>query len=72
MPQYTDNMLALPRVMDRTGLSRSTIYAMIRDHRFPAPIKVGTRAIRWRTSTIEQWIAQREACTPVTSAQTQR
>jgi prophage regulatory protein len=46
--------LRLPAVMRLTGLSRSTIYAMIARHEFPAPVKLGARAVAWRRSDIER------------------
>lgn len=42
-----------------TGLSRSTIYRLIQEGKFPAPIKIGERASGWKQSTIEAWIDNR-------------
>ena len=42
-----------------TSLSRSTIYAAMDKGDFPHPVKVGKRAVRWRLSDIEDWIASR-------------
>lgn len=42
-----------------TGLSRSSIYRLMRDDRFPHPKRVGLRAVRWRESEILAWIASR-------------
>lgn len=42
------------------GLSRSTIYHLISQDLFPAPIKLGKRAVGWRVSDIETWINERE------------
>ena len=49
----------LPEVMARTGLSRSTIYEMIRKRRFPAQINLGPRAVGWVESEIVEWIEER-------------
>jgi len=55
----------LPDVKAQTGLSRSTIYAMMADGRFPKPIKLGERAVGWAEAEITAWvqarIAQRDA-----------
>lgn len=51
----------LPEVMTRTGLSRSTIYAMMAGERFPKPVKLNERANGWVASEIASWIESRIA-----------
>jgi len=51
--------LALERmneVTKRTGLARATIYRRIGEGTFPQPVKLGTRAIAWRSSDVNAWI----------------
>lgn len=55
-----DRILRRPEVEARTGLSRSTIYAMVAERRFPAPIKLGLRAVGWPESEIGAWLASRK------------
>ena len=55
----TDRLLRLSEVLSRTALGRSSIYRMMRDGSFPEPLKVGVRAVRWRESEIEGWLAAR-------------
>ena len=50
-----------PAVQDMTGLSRSTLYAMIAEGRFPAPVKLSMRAVGWREADLNEWLASREA-----------
>ncbi len=50
------NILRLPSVKARTGLSRSTIYLRISGSSFPAPISLGGRAVGWIESEIEEWL----------------
>jgi prophage regulatory protein len=50
-------LLRLPAVIAATQLSRSTIYAAIQAGRFPQPVRVGERAVRWRCEDIEAWMA---------------
>ena len=52
----TDRLLRLSEVLARCGLSRSSLYRMMRDGSFPEPLKVGVRAVRWRESEIEAWL----------------
>jgi prophage regulatory protein len=54
-----DSILRLPRVKDRTGLCRASIYAAIKNGTFPAPIKLSERAVGWTASSIEAWIQSR-------------
>lgn len=53
--------LRLDQVKARTGLSRSTIYAYVREDRFPAPVAISTRCVAWIESEIDDWIAARIA-----------
>ena len=42
-----------------TGLSRSSIYAMMSGGTFPKQIKIGRRAVAWRQNDIENWINEK-------------
>lgn len=50
------NILRLPIVKNRTGLSRSTIYLRISEDSFPKPISLGGRTVGWIESEINEWI----------------
>lgn len=52
-------LLRRRQVQDLTGLSRSTLYMMIADHRFPPPVKLSKRAVAWHATEVEAWIASR-------------
>jgi len=52
----THNILRLPAVKARTGLSRSTIYLRISEGRFPKAISLGGRAVGWIETEINQWL----------------
>lgn len=49
-------ILRCKEVMAMTGLSRSTIYAMMSEGTFPASIKLSKRAVGWRESKILEWL----------------
>ncbi|MDE2842365.1 MAG: AlpA family phage regulatory protein [Chloroflexota bacterium] len=49
-------MLRIADVLEVVGVSRSTLYKMIADGRFPRPMRVGQRAARWRQSDIQRWM----------------
>ena len=54
-----DRLLTLQEVMDKCRLCRSTIYRLMRKGRFPEPIRVGLRAVRWKESEIEEYLSNR-------------
>lgn len=56
-----DRILRRPEVQARIGLSRSTIYAMVAEGSFPAPIKLGSRAVGWHEADIGAWLRSRES-----------
>ena len=51
-------ILRLPAVRARTGLSRSTIYQRVREGTFPRPINLGKRAVGWVESEITAHLAE--------------
>ncbi len=55
----TDEILRLPKVLATTGMSRSWTYRAISEGRFPAPVALGTRAVGWKRSEIDAWLASR-------------
>ncbi len=52
-----ERILRLNAVLDRTGLSRATLYRKINDGTFPAQLKLSTRCAGWRESAINEWMA---------------
>ena len=53
------SFLRLPEVKTVTGLSKSSLYALIRANSFPAPVRLGPRTVAWVRSEIKQWAAER-------------
>lgn len=57
-------MLRLKQVIERTGLSRSTIYAKLDskskqyDPSFPSQVSLGVGAVRWVDAEVHAWIEQ--------------
>jgi prophage regulatory protein len=51
--------LRLPEVKAVTGLSKSSLYDLIRANNFPAPVRLGPRTVAWVRSEIKQWAAER-------------
>ncbi|HEX8222767.1 MAG TPA: AlpA family transcriptional regulator [Allosphingosinicella sp.] len=53
----TDRILRLNAVLDRTGLSRSTLYRKIQAGTFPKQVRIAARCAGWRESAIQDWIS---------------
>lgn len=56
----TTKFLRRVHIEDMTGLSRSTIYAMMAEGRFPKPVKLSKRAVGWRESDVVAWLDSRD------------
>jgi len=57
MPMTNPNrILRLGSVLERTGLSRSTLYRKMQAGGFPAQVQISERCIGWRESDIERWL----------------
>ncbi|WNO53642.1 helix-turn-helix transcriptional regulator [Stakelama saccharophila] len=54
--QITNRIIRLGTVLDRTGLSRSTVYRKIHEGTFPRQLKIGTRCAGWREHEVEDWL----------------
>lgn len=52
----TGQLLRLPSVENKTGLSKSEIYRRIKAGTFPVPIKLGARAVAWPAAQIDAWV----------------
>lgn len=48
-----------PAVEAATGLSKSALYKLINEGKFPAPRSIGTRARAWLQEDVEAWIKSR-------------
>lgn len=60
-PSMSDEVtfMRLPEVKAVTGLSKTSIYELIRSRKFPAPVRLGPRAVAWVKSEIRQWAVER-------------
>jgi predicted DNA-binding transcriptional regulator AlpA len=51
--------LRLPEVKAVTGLSKTTLYALIHDKSFPAPVRLSPGTVAWVRSEVRQWAQER-------------
>jgi prophage regulatory protein len=55
-PLQLGALVRLSDVCKLVGLSRSSIYARVRDGSFPAPVKLSDHCVRWRREDLEVWL----------------
>ena len=63
----SDEMLRLPEVLKRTGLSSWTLNRMEKAGEFPMRRKLGRRSVGWLASDVDKWVAAtaRSSSTPM-------
>ena len=54
-------VIRLADVLERTGLVRSTIYKLIGDGAFPAPVKLLKRTVAWVEAEVDAWLGEKIA-----------
>lgn len=52
-------LIKLPEVRAITAKSKSSIYDGVKEGTFPAPIKIGKRAVAWDSRAVDNWIQSR-------------
>ncbi|MGF1768624.1 AlpA family phage regulatory protein [Enterovibrio makurazakiensis] len=55
-----NRILRVKEISELLGLSKSTIWRMRREGLFPAPLRLGPRAVGWRESDVTDWIKSRD------------
>jgi prophage regulatory protein len=51
-----DRILRLKEVLARVGLSRSTVYAWMKEGKFPAQVKLGRHLVGWSDKSVSAWL----------------
>jgi prophage regulatory protein len=52
-------LLRRPAVTERTGLPKSTLYAMMKEGSFPKPRKLSANIVAWSEAEVSAWVAAR-------------
>ena len=60
-----ERFLRIRAVLMVTGLSRATLYVMVKNESFPAPVRLGARSVAWRASQVQEWMDTRPEATHV-------
>lgn len=56
MTDGNDRILRIKTVLDRTGLSRSTLYRKVQNGTFPRQVRISIRCAGWRESAVNAWM----------------
>jgi prophage regulatory protein len=59
MEPNLETLIRVREVERRTGLRRTSLYGLMSRGMFPRAVRLGGRAVAWRLSEVEQWIAHR-------------
>ncbi len=54
-----DRFLRLHDVEAVTGMKKTTIYGMVRECKFPSPVRITRRLSVWPESAVLQWVQDR-------------
>ena len=57
-------VLTMKQVTELTGYTPQHIYRLMRAGKFPARIRMGEHAVRWRMADYEKWFAERPVVQP--------
>lgn len=52
-------IIRINAVKAKTGLSRTSIYALMKRREFPASISLGPRCVGWVDDEVNNWIGER-------------
>lgn len=54
-----NKIIRIKEVLNRVGLSKSSLYSYISQGKFPRPCKIGLRAIGFMESEVNAWLEER-------------
>ena len=54
--EHASNILRIKTVLQRTGLSRSTMYRKMQDGTFPRNVQISKRCVGWPESAVAEWL----------------
>lgn len=63
LPDGIDPIVRLPAVLAITGLSKGWVRNNVLTGEFPAPLRLGEKAVGWRMSSIQNWLESRQVVT---------
>jgi prophage regulatory protein len=57
----TIEILRKPRVLELIGMKGTWLHEAVKRGDFPAPVKLGARAVGWRRADVDAWLESRTA-----------
>ena len=54
-----ERIIRIKTVLERTGLSRSTLYRKMQDGSFPKSVRISLRCAGWREAAVNTWLHNR-------------
>jgi prophage regulatory protein len=54
-----NNIIRLKAAIQKTGLSKSSIYSLLAENKFPKRVQLSARSIGFLESEIDLWIAEK-------------
>lgn len=60
IPDAPERILRIKEVTELTGISRTTIWRMERNGKFPARVQLGVGSVGWKSSSLQKWMAKRQ------------
>ena len=58
MPNPTE-FISRAEVERRVGLRKTALYRMLREGRFPRPVRLGSKTVRWVSAEVDAWMRDR-------------
>ena len=52
-------LFRLSQVQKISGLKKSAIYLKIKEGTFPKPVRLGSKAVAWRSDELSAWVESR-------------
>ena len=59
-------MLTCRDLQELLKISKATIYRWMEADKFPKPLHLGASMVRWRSTDIEKWLADKDIKSPIT------
>lgn len=65
-----NDLIGIREVMSKVGVSRATLFRMLRARTFVAPLDIGVRRSLWRRNDVDQWLTSRDTREPMSGGST--
>jgi prophage regulatory protein len=60
-PVTPDRLMRLQELAATSGLSKTTIYQLMKEGKFPKSIRIHARLVGWSEKAVQKWIQERIA-----------